>query len=55
MAKAVHGIVRVFSEPGKGTRFVLQLPVTLSVVRTLLADALQKAAAGVTSQEVLGN
>ena len=26
------------SEPGKGTQFQLQLPLTLSVVRTLLAE-----------------
>jgi len=38
MIKQVRGTVRVFSEPGKGTRFQLQLPLTLSVVRTLLAD-----------------
>jgi two-component system, chemotaxis family, sensor histidine kinase and response regulator WspE len=38
MVKQVRGAVRVSSQPGKGTRFVLQLPVTLSVVRTLLAD-----------------
>jgi two-component system sensor histidine kinase and response regulator WspE len=38
MVKQVRGTVRVSSELGKGTRFVLQLPVTLSVVRTLLAD-----------------
>jgi two-component system, chemotaxis family, sensor histidine kinase and response regulator WspE len=38
MVKAVRGTVRVASTLGKGTRFLLQLPVTLSVVRTLLAD-----------------
>jgi two-component system sensor histidine kinase and response regulator WspE len=38
MVKQVHGTVRVSSELGKGTRFQLQLPVTLSVVRTLLAE-----------------
>jgi two-component system sensor histidine kinase and response regulator WspE len=30
--------VRVTSEAGKGTQFRLQLPVTLSVLRTLLAE-----------------
>src|SRR6185503_9923794 len=30
--------VRVSSQPGKGTRFQLQLPLTLSVVRTLLVE-----------------
>jgi two-component system sensor histidine kinase and response regulator WspE len=38
MVKHVHGTVRVSSQAGGGTRFLLQLPVTLSVVRTLLAD-----------------
>src|SRR6185503_8261030 len=38
MVREVHGTVRVSSQPGKGTRFQLQLPVTLSVVRTLLAE-----------------
>ena len=38
MVKQVRGTVRVTSQPGKGTRFQLQLPVTLSVVRTLLVD-----------------
>jgi two-component system sensor histidine kinase and response regulator WspE len=37
MVKQVRGTVRVSSQRGVGTRFVLQLPVTLSVVRTLLA------------------
>lgn len=38
MVKQVRGTVRVFSEVGKGTRFQLQLPLSLSVVRTLLVD-----------------
>ena len=38
MVKQVRGTVRVSSQPGKGTRFQLQLPLTLSVVRTLLAE-----------------
>ena len=38
MVKQVRGTVRVSSQPGKGTRFQLQLPVTLSVVRTLLVE-----------------
>ena len=38
MVKQVRGTVRVSSQLGKGTSFQLQLPVTLSVVRTLLAD-----------------
>ncbi len=38
MVKQVRGTIRVTSEPGLGMRFILQLPLTLSVVRTLLAD-----------------
>jgi two-component system sensor histidine kinase and response regulator WspE len=38
MVRRVRGTVRVSSEPHKGTRFLLELPVTLSVLRTLLAD-----------------
>jgi len=38
MVKAVRGTVRIHNEPGRGTRFVLQLPLTLSVIRSLLAD-----------------
>jgi two-component system sensor histidine kinase and response regulator WspE len=38
MIKQVRGTVRVTSEPGRGTRFQMQLPLTLSVVRTLLVD-----------------
>ena len=38
MIKQVRGTVRMTTEPGKGTRFLLQLPLTLSVVRTLLVD-----------------
>ena len=38
MVKHVRGTVRATSTLGKGTRFQLQLPLTLSVVRTLLVD-----------------
>jgi two-component system sensor histidine kinase and response regulator WspE len=38
MVKRLRGTVRVTSQAGQGTRFILQLPVTLSVVRTLLAE-----------------
>jgi two-component system sensor histidine kinase and response regulator WspE len=38
MVKQVRGVVRISSTHGRGTRFQLQLPVTLSVVRTLLAE-----------------
>jgi two-component system sensor histidine kinase and response regulator WspE len=36
VVKNVRGTVRVGSQPGRGTRFQLQLPLTLSVLRTLL-------------------
>jgi two-component system sensor histidine kinase and response regulator WspE len=36
MVKAFGGIVRVSSQVGKGTRFSLQLPITMSVIRALL-------------------
>ncbi len=38
MAKEVGGRVRIFSQSGLGTRFQLELPLTLSVVRTLLVE-----------------
>ncbi len=38
MIRQVRGSIRVFSEAGKGARFQLQLPLTLSVVRTLLVQ-----------------
>ena len=38
MAKNVRGNVRVFSQVGKGTRFQFELPLTLSVVRSLLVN-----------------
>jgi len=38
MVKEVRGTVRASSRPGKGARFQLQLPLTLSVVRTLLVE-----------------
>jgi two-component system sensor histidine kinase and response regulator WspE len=38
MLKHLRGTVRVSSQTGRGTRFQLQLPVTLSIVRTLLVD-----------------
>jgi two-component system sensor histidine kinase and response regulator WspE len=36
--KQIRGTIRVSFQPGKGTRFQLQLPLTMSVVRTLLVD-----------------
>ncbi len=36
MVRSVGGVVRVTSKPGRGTRFTLQLPITMSVVRALL-------------------
>ena len=38
MVHAVRGSVRVASRPGKGTRFILQLPITVSVIRALLVE-----------------
>ena len=38
MVQAVRGTVRVSSQYGKGTRFILQLPITVSVIRALLVE-----------------
>ena len=38
MVHEVGGTVRAVSQPGKGMAFHLQLPLTLSVIRTLLVD-----------------
>lgn len=38
MVRQVRGSVRVTAEPGRGTRFMLQLPLTLSVIRALLVE-----------------
>ena len=38
MAKSVRGNVRVTAQPGCGMRFQMQLPLTLSVLRTLLVE-----------------
>ena len=38
MVQEVGGAVRVAATPGKGVTFHLQLPITLSVVRTLLVE-----------------
>jgi two-component system, chemotaxis family, sensor histidine kinase and response regulator WspE len=38
MIKQVRGTIRVSSQPGKGACFQLLLPLTLSVVRTLLVE-----------------
>jgi len=38
MVQVVRGSVRVSSQFGKGTRFILQLPLTVSVIRALLAE-----------------
>jgi two-component system sensor histidine kinase and response regulator WspE len=38
MVKAVGGNVRVSSQQDQGTRFQLELPLTLSVIRTLLVE-----------------
>ncbi len=38
MVRSVRGTVRVTTQPGRGMRFQLQLPLTLSVLRTLLVE-----------------
>jgi two-component system sensor histidine kinase and response regulator WspE len=38
LARAVRGVVRILTEAGHGTRFQFELPLTLSVVRTLLVE-----------------
>ncbi len=38
MLKQVRGTIRVSAQPGRGARFQLQLPLTLSVLRTLLVE-----------------
>ena len=38
MVHSARGSVRVASRPGKGTRFILQLPITFSVIRALLVE-----------------
>jgi len=38
MVQSVKGSIRVSSRPGKGTRFILQLPITVSVIRALLVE-----------------
>jgi len=43
MAKQVRGVARVSSDLGTGTRFQLQLPLTLSVVRALLVEVVGEA------------
>lgn len=38
MVQEVGGTIRALSQPGKGTNFHFQLPLTLSVVRTLIIE-----------------
>ena len=38
MVRAVGGLIRVNTRPGNGARFVLQLPITVSVIRALLVE-----------------
>ncbi len=38
MVKVVRGNIRIANQPGRGMRFQLQLPLTLSVLRTLLFE-----------------
>jgi two-component system sensor histidine kinase and response regulator WspE len=43
MVEAVSGVVRVSSELGRGTSFYLQLPVTRSVMRAVVAEVASEA------------
>ncbi|AYR25235.1 hybrid sensor histidine kinase/response regulator [Herbaspirillum rubrisubalbicans] len=38
MLKQVRGTIRISTRAGQGSRFLLQLPLTLSVIRSLLVD-----------------
>jgi two-component system sensor histidine kinase and response regulator WspE len=38
MLRSVHGSVQIQTQPGRGTTFRLQLPVTLSVIRAVLVE-----------------
>ncbi len=38
MIRNARGLVRISAQPGEGTRFKLELPLTLSVVRALLVE-----------------
>ena len=38
MVRQIRGQVEIASQPGRGTRFQLQLPLTLSVIRALLVE-----------------
>lgn len=38
-AEALHGSVDVWSEPGRGCRFALSLPLTLTILRALFVEA----------------
>ncbi|KAF1044369.1 MAG: Gliding motility regulatory protein [Herbaspirillum frisingense] len=38
MLKQVRGTIRITTRAGQGTRFLMQLPLTLSVIRSLLVD-----------------
>jgi two-component system sensor histidine kinase and response regulator WspE len=38
MLKQVRGAIRITTQAGQGSRFLMQLPLTLSVIRSLLVD-----------------
>jgi len=42
MVKSVRGTIRIVNEPGKGLRMILQLPLTLSVLRALLVEVAEE-------------
>lgn len=40
--EALHGTIEVFSEVGVMTRFVMRLPLTLAIIKTLLVESLEQ-------------
>jgi len=49
----LHGVIQVETEPGKGTRFQLKLPLSLAVMRVLLVSV-DTTLFGFTAQSVAG-
>ncbi len=40
--EAINGTVEVKSQPGRGCRFMLRLPLTLAIIRTLMVESAQE-------------